>query len=107
MQEPVDEVLFSSVMEVCIRIRRLYRLTEIMQKYEKQGGLPTLNAPAYGSMIKAYGRARDVERVWAIWRERRSRGVDPSAIAVGCTVHALVKSGEVDEAWKLVQDLGT
>jgi len=105
MQEPVDEVLFSSVIEVCIRIGRLDRLTELMQKYEKQGGLPSLTAPAYGSMIKAYGQARDVERVWALWREMRSRGVNPTAITVGCTVNALVKSGEVEEAWKLVQDL--
>merc|ERR1719265_1716420 len=105
MQEPVDEVLFSLVVEVCIRIGRLDRLTEIMQKHEKQGGLPTLTAPAYGSMIKAYGQARDMERVWALWREMRSRGVNPTALTVGCTVNALVKGGEVEEAWRLVQEL--
>merc|ERR1719379_2674344 len=105
MQEPVDEVLFSSVVEVCIRIGRLDKLTEIMQKYEKGNRLPTFTAPTYGSMIKAYGQARDVGRVWAIWRDMRSRGVNPTAITVGCTVNALVKSGEVEEAWKLVQDL--
>merc|ERR1719316_591832 len=105
MQEPVDEVLLSSVIEVCIRIGRLDKLTEIMQKYETQGDLPAFTAPTYGSMIKAYGQARDVERVWAIWREMRGRGVNPTAITVGCTVNALVKGGEVEEAWKLVQDL--
>merc|ERR1719163_2726095 len=105
MQEPVDEVLFSLVVEVCIRIGRLDRLTEIMQKHEKHATLPTLTAPAYGSMIKAYGQARDLERVWALWREMRSRGVNPTAITVGCTVNALVKGGEVEEAWKLVQEL--
>merc|ERR1719379_2997888 len=105
MQEPVDEVLFSSVVEVCIRIGRLDKLTEIMQKYEKGNRLPTFTAPTYGSMIKAYGQARDVGRVWAIWRDMRGRGVNPTAITVGCTVNALVKSGEVEEAWKLVQDL--
>merc|ERR1719183_715232 len=56
-------------------------------------------------MIKAYGQARDVGRVWAIWRDMRGRGVNPTAITVGCTVNALVKSGEVEEALKLVQDL--
>merc|ERR1719515_224365 len=75
MQEPVDEVLFSLVVEVCIRIGRLDKLTEIMQKHEKLSTLPTLTAPAYGSMIKAYGQARELERVWALWRDMRSRGV--------------------------------
>merc|ERR1719454_2284568 len=105
MQGPVDEVLFSLVVEVCIRIGRLDKLTEIMQKHEKHSTLPTLTAPAYGSMIKAYGQARDLERVWALWREMRSRGVNPTAITVGCTVNALVKGGEVEEAWRLVQEL--
>ena len=35
----------------------------------------------------------------------RSRNVHPTAITAGCTVTALVKSVEVAEAWKLVQDL--
>ena len=68
-------------------------------------GSPRSTPPAYGSMIKAYGQARDVERVWALWREMPSRGVNPTAITAGCTVNALVKTGEVDEARKLVQDL--
>ena len=43
--------------------------------------------------------------VWALWREMRSRGGNPTAITVDCTVNALVKTGEVVEARKLVQDL--
>jgi len=105
MEEPMDEVLFSSVIEACIRIRRLDQLSIMMQRCAEQGGLPTLTAPTYGSMIKAYGQAGNVERVWALWSEMKERGVTPTAITFGCTVDALVKNGCVEDAWSLVHEL--
>jgi len=77
----------------------------MMQRCAAQGGLPALTAPTYGSMIKAYGQAGNVERVWALWSEMNERGVTPTAITLGCTVDALVKNSCVDDAWALVQDL--
>merc|ERR1719265_2881742 len=64
MDEPMEEVLFSSVIEACIRTHRLDLLSEMMRKYAQQGGMLALTAPTYGSMIKAYGQAHDVERLW-------------------------------------------
>merc|ERR1719171_1293915 len=101
----MDEVLFGSVIEACIRIGQLEQLWGMMQLYVKQGGMTALTAPTYGSMIKAYGRAGNVERVWALWKEMHQRGVNPTAITVGCTVDALVKNGRVEEAWGLVHEL--
>merc|ERR1719313_160756 len=105
MEEPMDEVLFGSVIEACIRIGQLEQLWGMMQLYVKQGGLQALTAPTYGSMIKAYGRSGNVERVWALWREMHARGVAPTAITVGCTVDALVKNGVVEDAWELLHEL--
>lgn len=105
MEEPMDEVLFSSVIEACIRIRRLDQLSIMMQRCAERGGLPALTAPTYGSMIKAYGQAGNVERVWALWNEMKAHAVTPTAITFGCTVDALVKNGCVEEAWDLVHDL--
>jgi len=104
-EEPMDEVLFSSVIEACIRIRRLDLLSTMMKRCSEQGGLPVLTAPTYGSMIKAYGQAGNVERVWALWSEMKERGVIPTAITFGCTVDALVKNGCVEDAWTLTHDL--
>merc|ERR1719238_1988277 len=103
--DTMDEVLFSSVIEACIRTRRLDLLSEMMRKYAKQGGLLALTAPTYGSMIKAYGQARDVERLWELWNEMTQREVRPTAITLGCMVDALVKNDAVDSAWKLVHTL--
>merc|ERR1719261_1260330 len=101
----MDEVLFSSVIEACIRIGQLDLLSAKMRKYASQGGLVALTAPTYGSMIKAYGRARDVERIWELWKEMGSREVKPTAITTGCMVDALVMNGCVDGAWELVNQV--
>jgi len=105
MDEPMDEVLFSSVIEACIRIRRLDLLSEMMRKYAKQGGMLALTAPTYGSMIKAYGQAHDIERLWELWNEMSQREVKPTAITLGCMIDALVKNGCVDDAWHLLNTL--
>jgi len=105
IDEPMDEVLFSSVIEACIRTRRLDLLSEMMRKYAKQGGLVALTAPTYGSMIKAYGQAHDVERLWELWNEMIQREVRPTAITLGCMVDALVKNQAVESAWQLLHRL--
>ena len=79
----MDEVLFSSVTEVCVRIGRLDQLSELMQQLRERGVSLALTAPCYGSMIKAYGNGGDVDRVWLLWRVMSDRGVRPTSITVG------------------------
>merc|ERR1719217_464377 len=67
MDQPMDEVLFLSVVEACIRTGRLDLLSRQTEKFLKQGNSSTLTAPTYGSMIQAYSHARDVKRVWNLW----------------------------------------
>merc|ERR1719375_2634897 len=102
MEDTMDEVLFSSVIEACLRVGQLDLLSEQMRKYAKQGGLVALSAPTYGSMIKAYGQAHDVERMWELWAEMEKRNVKPTAITLGCMVDALVKNHFVEDAWDLI-----
>merc|ERR1719156_505428 len=105
MEDQMDEVLFSSVIEACLRVGQLDLLSEQMRKYARQGGLVTLSAPTYGSMIKAYGQARDVERIWELWTEMEKRQVQPTAITLGCMIDALVKNRCVEDAWSLVHEV--
>merc|ERR550514_2035637 len=99
MEEPMNEVLFSSATESFIRIRRLDQLSELLRQVQASGAALALTAPCYGSMIKAYGNAGDVDHVWLLWREMTDRGVRPTSITVGCTVDALVKNGRTEDAW--------
>merc|ERR1719231_896601 len=105
MSEDMDEVLFASVIEACVRVGQLDLLSSKLQQYASFGGLAGLTAPTYGSMIKAYGRARDIERVRELWTEMRRRHVTPTSITLGCMVDALVSNGLPDEAFELVREI--
>merc|ERR1719401_2925379 len=104
IEESIDEVLFSSVIEACIRIRQLALLTDIMRRHRQKGGFVNLTAPTYGSMIKAYGQAGDTARVRELWQEMEERGVKPTSITLGCMTEALVTNNEAEEAWQLLHN---
>jgi len=101
METDVDDVLLCSIMEACLRTGHLDLLPEITSR--RPNGL-TLTIPLYGSMIKAYGQAGKVERVFFLWEEMKTKNVQPTAITLGCMVEALVINKEADGAWKLVQE---
>merc|ERR1719454_2788495 len=105
LHEDMDEVLFASVIEACVRVGQLDLLSSKLQQYAGLGGLAGLTAPTYGSMIKAYGRARDIERVRELWQEMRQRHVRPTSITLGCVIDALVCNGFPDEAFSLVREI--
>merc|ERR1719182_918117 len=105
LQEDMDEVLFASVIEACVRVGQLDLLSSKLQQYAGIGGLAGLTAPTYGSMIKAYGRARDIERVRELWHEMRRRHVTPTSITLGCVIDALVNNGFPDEALSLTREI--
>merc|ERR1719191_1403191 len=105
LHEDMDEVLFASVIEACVRVGQLDLLSSKLQQYAGLGGLAGLTAPTYGSMIKAYGRARDIERVRELWHEMRRRHVTPTSITLGCVIDALVNNGFPDEALSLVREI--
>merc|ERR1719191_2412915 len=105
LQEDMDEVLFASVIEACVRVGQLDLLSAKLQQYAAKGGLAGLSAPTYGSMIKAYGRARDIERVRELWGEMRRRCVKPTSITLGCMVDALVCNGLPEAAHDLVKEI--
>jgi pentatricopeptide repeat protein len=102
VEEAIDEVLFSSVIEACIRIRQLPLLSDLMRRYRHKGAFVNLTAPTYGSMIKAYGQAGDVARVRELWHEMEERGVKPTSITLGCMTEALVANNQPEEAWQLI-----
>merc|ERR1719232_1373508 len=102
IEERVDEVLFSSVIEACIRIKQLDLLSDLMRRYRHKDGFVALAAPTYGSMIKAYGQAGDVVRVRELWQEMEEQGVKPTSITLGCLTEALVMNNRADEAWELI-----
>ncbi|CAK0804592.1 unnamed protein product, partial [Prorocentrum cordatum] len=85
VEAPMDEVLLSSVVEACVRIGRIELLTSTLQKLTEGGSVIT-GSHTFGSLIKAYGHARDIDGVWRCWKEMRCRHVRPTSITLGCMV---------------------
>jgi len=103
--EPSDEVLFGALAEACIRVGNLDLLSERTRAFAAHGGLGKIYAPTYGTMIKAYGQAGNLEQVWALWMEMIAQQVTPTAITLGCMVEALVMNRCPEDAWQLTDQV--
>merc|ERR1719247_3132017 len=73
MDEPMDEVLLSSVVEACVRIGKPDLLASKLKQLQGNPAIAINGSHTFGSLIKAYGHAKDVDGIWRCWREMRSR----------------------------------
>jgi len=105
MDEPMDEVLLSSVVEACVRIGKL-DLLEAQLKHLQDSAPITINGShTYGSLIKAYGYAKDLTSIWRCWKQMRSRHIKPTSITMGCMVEAIVNNGDTEGAYDLIHQM--
>merc|ERR1719262_1490497 len=105
MEEPMDEVLLSSVVEACVRIGKPDLLTAKLKQLQGDDTIALTGSHTFGSLIKAYGHAKDIDGVWRCWKEMRSRHIRPTSITIGCMVEAVVNSGDTEGAYELVHQL--
>merc|ERR1740138_1697 len=102
----MDETLFASVVDSCIRSGSLKVLwDELEWLWSEASVVVAISSPTYGSMIKAYGQARDVQKVKHLWNKHCQDKVQLTSITLGCMVEALVASGLPEDAWAIVGEL--
>mmetsp|Transcript_150166 Transcript_150166/g.418386 ORF Transcript_150166/g.418386 Transcript_150166/m.418386 type:complete len:452 (-) Transcript_150166:53-1408(-) len=101
----MDEVLLSSVVEACVRIGKPDLLSSKLKQLRGGEGVTITGSHTFGSLIKAYGRAGDINGVWQCWKEMRSRHVRPTSVTLGCMVEAVVNNGDADGAYDLVHQM--
>mmetsp|Transcript_82371 Transcript_82371/g.150758 ORF Transcript_82371/g.150758 Transcript_82371/m.150758 type:complete len:675 (-) Transcript_82371:31-2055(-) len=102
--EDVDEVLFSSAVEACLRAGR----PDLLEPHLKRRTIKhvAVKTPhTYGSMIRAHGALKDVKGVWDTWREMRSRNVSPTSVVLGSLVEALITNGDVEAGYEFIRDI--
>ena len=63
----LDEVLVNGLLDVCVRLRNVRRLTTVLEQFKARGVVPSLHAGA--TFIGAYGHARRLDPAWVLWRE--------------------------------------
>jgi pentatricopeptide repeat protein len=105
MEEPMDEVLLSSVVEACVRIGKPGLLTQKLEQLQGKNAVTITGAHTFGSLIKAYGCAKDIAGAWRCWKEMRSQHIRPTSITIGCMVEAVVANGDVDGGYELITQL--
>jgi len=81
-------------------------LLESQLKHLQDSSPITINGShTYGSLIKAYGHARDLPSIWRCWKQMRSRHIKPTAITMGCMVEAIVSNGDTEGAYDLIHQM--
>merc|ERR1719506_183696 len=60
MDDPMDEVLLSSVVEACVRIGKPDLLESQLKHLQGSSPIAINGSHTYGSLIKAYGHAKDI-----------------------------------------------
>jgi pentatricopeptide repeat protein len=91
-----DDVLVNTLLDACIRLRDVSRLTTALKTFHGSGVVPSEHA--YGSVIKAYGHAKALPEAWATWREMLARKVRPSDSTVTAMVDACNANGATADA---------
>mmetsp|Transcript_52528 Transcript_52528/g.96790 ORF Transcript_52528/g.96790 Transcript_52528/m.96790 type:complete len:611 (+) Transcript_52528:1-1833(+) len=92
-----DEILLNTVLETCIRHREHCRLHSILDAVGKSSLQPSVHT--YGSLIKAHGAVKHVDRCWALWHKMvEDRALEPNDIVLGCMLDALVCNERTEEA---------
>jgi pentatricopeptide repeat protein len=105
IEEPMDEVMLSSVVEACVRIGKPDLLVSKLEQLQAKDRIVATGSHTCGSLIKAYGHARDLEGVWRCWKEMRSRLIKPTSITLGCMIEAVVNNGDTEGAFELIHDM--
>merc|ERR1719379_2422151 len=101
----MDEILLSSVVEACVRVGKPELLASKLQQLQTADGLSVTGSHTFGSLIKAYGHAKDIDGVWRCWKEMRSRHIKPTSITLGCMVEAVVSNGDTEGAYELIHQM--
>lgn len=97
-----DEVLVNTLLDACIRLRDVKRLTTALNTFRLSGAVPS--EPSYGTLIRAYGQARCPEQCVQMWRDMRERQVLPSANTLQAMVEACCANGALDAATAALHD---
>eukprot|EP00427_Karlodinium_veneficum_P016583 CAMPEP_0169128186 /NCGR_PEP_ID=MMETSP1015-20121227/36424_1 /TAXON_ID=342587 /ORGANISM="Karlodinium micrum, Strain CCMP2283" /LENGTH=1081 /DNA_ID=CAMNT_0009192053 /DNA_START=55 /DNA_END=3297 /DNA_ORIENTATION=+ len=105
MEEEMDEVLMSSMVEACVRIGQPDLLASKLAAVQNGGSFKVSGSHTFGSLIKAYGHAKDVDGIWRCWKEMRSRHIKPTSITLGCMIEAVVSNGDTEGAYELIHEM--
>jgi pentatricopeptide repeat protein len=109
LEGEMDDVLFNSVVDACMRVGRADLLTPFLKAQRSRpkstSSKSSQSSHTYGTIIRAYGSIQDIQGAWATWEEMKKQGITPISVTLGCMVEALVTNGDIDGGHKLIQEM--
>lgn len=102
-REDVDEIVFNSLLNVLGHVGDMQKLQHTLAKMEEYRVPPS--AVTYGTVVKAYGRAHDIDAVLKVWNDMRRRCLGVNPVTCGCVLDACVKCGHLDKAMSIFQEM--
>lgn len=99
-----DEVLVNCLLDACVRLRNIPRLTQVLEQFKATGVVPSPHACA--TLIKAYGHARRPDRVLALWNELvKERKVTPNEEVFASMVDACLANSDLENAVAIFREM--
>jgi len=102
-KEDVDEIVFNSLLNVLGHVGDMLKLQQTLNRMMEYNVPPS--AVTYGTVVKAYGRARDIDAVLKVWSDMRNRCLGINPVTCGCVLDACVKCGHLDKAMAIFQEM--
>jgi len=101
----MDEVLFNSVVDACVRVGRADLLMPFLKSNRTSKRLAVKSAHTYGSIIRAYGYVQDIRGAWDTWNDMVRLHITPINVTLGCMVEALVTNGDLEGGYELIHEM--
>jgi pentatricopeptide repeat protein len=90
----IDEVLFNSVLDICIKNNDVQKAEEIF--VEMKSGEVKASAITYSIMIKGYGNEKNLEKCYELYQELLQKNLSPNEIIFGCLMNCAVKCSNLE-----------
>ena len=89
-----DEVLYNSVLDICIRNNKVDLADKIFEEMKTGEIKPSI--VSYSIMIRGYGLIYNIEKAFALYDEIKENGLQSNDIVYGCLMNCAVRCSNIN-----------
>ena len=89
-----DEVLYNSVLDICIKKKQIETAEKIFHEMKASKIQPSIIT--YSIMIRGFGIIFKIEKAFEIYEEMLSKGMQPNDITYGCLLNSAVRCSNLE-----------
>ena len=100
-----DEVLYNSVLDICIKNSEIEKAEKIFNEMKASKIQPSIIT--YSIMIRGFGIIFDIEKAFAIYEEMLGKGMKPNDITYGCLMNCAVRCNNLELMLEIYERMKT